>query len=1262
MKHRLRIFFTALFSLIFLFSTLGAGFADSAASPKSTQGGVSEKSYTVTLITGDQVLLEIFNDGRQAVTVVPAEREGIQPTYHTRGDGENLYVIPSDVAHYVPEKLDQELFNVTGLVQQGFHDKKTDEIPVMITPVKNTKASEIKVPGLSKVRNFKSVKTVAGSINKKKTKSFGKQLREAKNVNSLSRNNSSDPFAGIEKIWLDQNVEAASDQSVPQTGAPKVWESGYDGSGITVAVLDTGVDDQHPDLKGKVIKSRNFTTSETASDHHGHGTHVAGIIASNGKGDNGKYKGVAPGASILNGKVLGDSGSGQLSWIIAGMEWAAENGAHVINMSLGGNPTDGTDPVSQALNNLTEHYGVLFVVSAGNDGPNKETVGYPGSADAALTVGSVDKSSRLAITSSRGPRINDYAIKPEITAPGVNIVSARAKGTYMGSVVGDHYTQASGTSMASPHVAGAAALMLQKNPNWKPEKLKAALVSTANPASGYTVYQQGAGELDLVRSVNQEVYAQTAALNFGVFKYPHDKATPVTKSVTYANHSNTPVTLSLSLDISHEDGDEIPEEMAQLSANQITIPAKGTAEVDVTINRTLGNYGVYTGYLKATDADEKIVLHTPLGFHKEPEMYSLKVKATARDGKPAGGISFAEVVSVDSLHTTLEGNFDTEGTRVFRVPPGTYSVAGFIYSFDETGLFHQQLAFVSEPEVEVTKDITIELDARRAKRIQVNTTEKNTVAENASMAYFRTTESGAIYYRGVHTLVGLDNELYAAPTKQVSKGEFEYYTGLRLRAPLISMEANGKQKVSLQPRLIFGSSMLEGSYRYPLVYANTGRPEDFAGIDVKGKAVLMKRGPLDFTDQIRNAKEAGAELALIYHDASGYFQGATYYNVIPGYGLSGEQGETLVELLKEGPVTIEGKGTPASPFLYDLIFPEKNKISDSLDYTINPRSVAVIETDYYAHVTGYEMGEVRHRWRPNEMFSVGLLTRLPAPQHRTEYVMAGDTKWRQRVYGSYPLTAAQEEPVTTYKPGEKLNRSWWKQVVRPGIREAIGDFEGQPNYRKEDTLQLWIAEFDDAQPGQWGDRQSGIDQTAFRYYQNDKLIQEANTAKGTFPMDPKRAKYRLELDTARTAPWWTLSTKTYTTWTFYSERPKNDEVEIIPLLLIDYDIDLDLLNRAPKPSERKGPLTINLTVRHQHGAEKIPIEGVRLWTSYDDGESWKEVKNLKSLGKNKFRGITNEQNPKKTSGYVSLKVEARDRDGNRIEQEIIRAYGLTPRN
>ena len=1263
MRRKWQCILTVLIAGFVLISTFGSGFAaplsdGKSTVPKGTDGGTSEKSYTVTLITGDKVLLETFTDGRQAVTVVPGEREGVQPTYRTEGNGEDLYVIPSDIALYVPEKLDRELFNITGLVRQGYHDKGTKQIPVIINPNKQTLASNTKLPGLDKVRTFKSIQAVSGSIDKSKASAFGKALSQSNQTSSgKTLSSSTHPLSGIEKIWLDQRIEAALEESVPQTGAPKAWESGYDGTGVTVAVLDTGIDAKHPDLDGKVVKSHNFTTSETDGDNHGHGTHVAATIAGSGNATaEGLRKGVAPGARILNGKVLGDSGTGQLSWIIDGMEWAAENGAQVINMSLGGNPTDGTDPVSQALNNLTERHGVLFVVAAGNSGPSKETVGYPGAADAALTVGSVDKSGKLATTSSRGPRIHDYAIKPEITAPGVNIIAARAKGTYMGSVVDDHYTRASGTSMAAPHVAGAAAIMLQKQPDWKPDKLKAALVSTAKPASEYTVYQQGAGELDLVRSMEQQVFAETAALNFGVFQYPHDNAKPVTKTVTYANQSDQPVTLSLSLDLKDDSGGALPEGMARLNNNEITIPAKSTAEVEVTINRKLGKYGVYTGYLKAVSKDNQVSLHTPAAFHKEPEMYSLTVKATARDGKPAGGISQADVISVGDIKTSLQGNFDTEGKRVFRVPPGTYNVSGFIYSFDETGNFHQQLAFVAEPEVEVTnKDTTVVLDARRANPVQVDTPDRDTVMENASIAFFRTTVHGDIYYRGVHTLVGLDNQLYAAPTKPVRKGEFEYYTGMRLRAPLVTMKAKGSQTIQLEPRLLFGSSMIKGPFSYPLIYANTGRPEDFQNLDVKGKAVLMKRGPLEFTDQVRNAAEAGAKLALVYHDAPGYFQGATYYNVIPGFGLSGEQGEELVKLLKEGPITVEGTGTPASPYLYDLALPEKNQIRESLQYTIRPKNVAVIETDYHSHVTGEEMGEVRHRWRPNEAFSVGLLTRLPAPQHRTEYVMAGDTKWRQRVYGYYPLTAAQEEPVTTYKPGESFKRSWWKQVVRPGIRE------GRPTYRTEDTLQLWTAEFDDAQPGQWGERQSGIDTTAFRYYRDGKLIEEATSAKGQFPMVSERAKYRLELDTARSAPWWTLSTQTRTAWTFYSEQPKG-EVEYLPLLFVDYDLQLDLLNRVPKPSERTGPFTINFTVHHQEETKGAAIAGARLWTSYDDGKTWNEVKNLRALGKGKYQATLNEQNPKKTSGYGSLKVEAWDQDGNRIEQEIIRAYGLTPRN
>ena len=253
------------------------------------------------------------------------------------------------------------------------------------------------------------------------------------------------------KVWLDGQVEAALAESVPLIGAPAAWDAGYDGAGMTVAVLDTGIDRDHPDLVGKVVAERNFAEfSDTADDRHGHGTHVAGIVAGSGAASDGAYVGVAPGVELINAKVLDDYGNGFESDIIAGMEWAAAQGADVINMSLGGAATDGTDPMSQAVNRLTDEYDVLFVIAAGNSGAFGDyTVGAPGAAAAALTVGSVDKSEQLASTSSKGPRVGDHAIKPDVTAPGVSITAAKAEAPpWPGG--GEHYTTISGTSMAAP--------------------------------------------------------------------------------------------------------------------------------------------------------------------------------------------------------------------------------------------------------------------------------------------------------------------------------------------------------------------------------------------------------------------------------------------------------------------------------------------------------------------------------------------------------------------------------------------------------------------------------------------------------------------------------------------------------------------------------------------------------------------------------------------------------------------------------------------
>ena len=164
-------------------------------------------------------------------------------------------------------------------------------------------------------------------------------------------------------------------------------------------MLDTGIDVNHPDFAGLIDGTHSFVPGEAVTDVNGHGTHVASTIVGSGAASGGDYKGVAPGADLFVGKVLGGAGYGQDSWVMAGMEWAAESGADVVNMSLGDTyPTDGSDPMSQAVDALSAQYGTLFVIAAGNAGP--ESISAPGAAASALTVAATDKQDQLASFSS----------------------------------------------------------------------------------------------------------------------------------------------------------------------------------------------------------------------------------------------------------------------------------------------------------------------------------------------------------------------------------------------------------------------------------------------------------------------------------------------------------------------------------------------------------------------------------------------------------------------------------------------------------------------------------------------------------------------------------------------------------------------------------------------------------------------------------------------------------------------------------------------
>lgn len=229
-----------------------------------------------------------------------------------------------------------------------------------------------------------------------------------------------------EKLSLKADV--TPDWGVDAMKLPDAWKVSK-GKGVRVAILDTGIDTNHPDLAGKIVANRDFTGSRNgAADVQGHGTHCTGIALR-----------VAPDAEFINGKVLGDGGSGSSLGIAAGIDWAVEAGADVISMSLGSSAPDSR--IRSACQRAVAR-GVIVIAAAGNEGPSEGTVGYPGGFPEVVCVASTNKAGQVSRFSSRGPRV-------DIAAPGESIRS-----TYPGG----RYAVLSGTSMATPQIAGVAAL------------------------------------------------------------------------------------------------------------------------------------------------------------------------------------------------------------------------------------------------------------------------------------------------------------------------------------------------------------------------------------------------------------------------------------------------------------------------------------------------------------------------------------------------------------------------------------------------------------------------------------------------------------------------------------------------------------------------------------------------------------------------------------------------------------------------------------
>ncbi|AXR79481.1 Subtilisin-like serine protease [Natrarchaeobaculum sulfurireducens] len=560
---------------------------------------------------------------------------------------------------------------------------------------------------------------------------------------------------------------------------------GPTGDGVTVAVVDTGIDDGHVGLEGRVVDRIDLTDdgddadsdeADVGVDEHGHGTHVAGIVAGSGEGEDGDA-GLAPGAALVDVRVLSEEGEGDADRIADGIEYAVdEAGADIVVLSLN---VDGVDdePIDASVAHATEQ-GTVVVASAGNSATTR-SITTPGATPEMITVGATAKDGSVLEHSSRGPT-DDGHLKPELVAPGEDIPGP-AVGT------GEEYTTRTGTSVAAPQVAATAALLLETEPSLSPQEIESRLASTARPLEGADVYAAGAGKLDVDRALEPNIVVDEGVIDFGLV----DDDEPVTQTVTVENHDDQVHDLSLEADVTNLDiemdggevdgdgvsggevdgdgvsggevdgdgvsgdkvdeattdgGDAVANETLSVNRSELTLEPGERAAVELTVDAD-ADAGVHSGALAyAVDGEPRTV---PVGFVRGGEVTVEKRPLSAGDRVDGDPLFF---FSEDGTHSGIQ-DFE-DGETSFVGGGGTYVL--WSKGVDqETG----SIVFLSE-RVDIDGEKRVVLDESETIPVGVDAepiVEKYGPLENNSVVASMSTMAGDSTQRLSRTLLDADN-------------------------------------------------------------------------------------------------------------------------------------------------------------------------------------------------------------------------------------------------------------------------------------------------------------------------------------------------------------------------------------------------------------------------------------------------------------------------------------------------------------------------
>ncbi|MGW4644172.1 S8 family serine peptidase [Sphaerisporangium sp. NPDC004334] len=1266
----LRLGFTSLaagLSLVMAASPLtgGTASADAPGSRPATASrlatasraatGPSAGTRTVTLISGDKVTYRSGGDTPAIVSVQGPHGGRAAARITTVGD--EVYVVPDTAAPYVTAGLvDRSLFDVTKLAAYGYDDASSDHIPLIVTytDAAARKRAEPVPGGAAKVRTLSSIQGAALSAGHDRAADFWNSLTGTAGAGASSRRAAPGTAlaGGIAKVWLDGKAKADLADTVAQVHAPEVWAAGNTGTGVKVAVLDTGVDAAHPDLKDRITGTATFVPGQDVTDRNGHGTHVASTIAGTGAASEGVEKGVAPGADLLIGKVLDNAGSGQDSWIIAGMEWAArDQKAKVVSMSLGGGPSDGTDPLSQAVNRLSEETGALFTIAAGNSGPEEETVSAPSTADAALSVAAVSvggKGTSLAAFSSRGPRVGDYGLKPEISAPGVDVLAARSQ--YAPEGEGAYQTM-SGTSMATPHVAGVAALLSAAHPDWTGQRLKDALISSSKVLFQFGPYQAGGGLVDASAAVGGTVFATGTA--HITTHWPYTSGQKATRQVTYTNTGDAPVTLNLNVT------GGAPEGLFEPSAGTVTVPAHGTATAEVTLDVDRAELdGHLAARLDAVDQEGVLRAHTVLGYYKEGERARLTVHAKDRSGKPLAG----EMVVTRRLpngHQSLDAYaIDASGTRTLRLPTGTYSIWMWGEVQGANGPHSLGVALLAKPSVDLSADTAVTLDAGGARRL-------SSVLPKGMDRPRTTVDTRVDFVRGFggeeavadSRLLGVQHDsMWVLPTGgKVTGGRLDLAARWRDEQPrlAISSKDDDFDDLLIQSRY---TPLPEGSHSLDAVFAGQGSAAELTAAKVKGKvAVVRWSDAADPVAMAEAARAAGARLLLLVGNGPGRldaWDAAQTPAPMPVASVTMDEGERLIgRILNKGKAPLQVTSHPSAGYLFDLVHRWTGAVPADPVYRPGERDLARVEMSFANHkqATARDFRtDVLPDWPRG--FS-GYLTEGPARGTRTDWVSAdGGVRWME-----YALAldggAQEQSDLVTYKAGATGDSRWFGPIVRPRMNDANGWFP----LRGGDALIFFLPAWGSSGGDHQGEMlfNEHVTQTA-SLYQGDTLVDRVTndrTDRSVFLapiVSPDRLPYRLVNEAARDASLYPYSTRTLTEWNFTSGYVETDHTLTLPIIQVDYDVDVDADGRA----HRKADLTV--TPRQlPYAVDAGPISAVTVEVSYDDGATWRSARLARSGD-----GWRTRLDAPRTAHAVTLRAFAKDTEGNSVSQTITRAFGL----